>query len=91
MTTPRPEHHELADLHAYVIPISPKTLRETLCVTQHGLHALGREHPDFNAGGTIDSHLARIQLLLDECGRMRPTGPDGKHGNRHTPVCGCRP
>ena len=84
-----PAHHELADLHAYVVPIAPKMLKETLCVVQSGLHALERERPNFNAGGSIETHLARVQLLMDEIDRMRPTRPDGKHDSRHTPNCGC--
>lgn len=85
----RPPHHELADVHAYVVPITPKMLGETLAVTEYALQELGRQRPGYNAGGTVDTHLARLRLLMDECKRMRPTGPDGKHGNRHTPVCGC--
>jgi hypothetical protein len=30
-----------------------------------------------------------LQVLIDECDRMRPLGPDGKHGDRHTVECGC--
>lgn len=90
MTTQRPPHHELADLHAYVIPVTPKMLKETLCVVEHAMRELERQRPDYNAGGTIDTHLARIRLLLDECSRKRPTRTDGKHGNLHTPECGCR-
>lgn len=86
----KPARHELADLHAYVVPVSPKMLLETIAVAQGGLHALERERPGYNAGGTIDVHLARLQHLADECRRMRPTGPDGKHGNRHTSECGCK-
>jgi hypothetical protein len=88
--TDRVEHDLRADLHTYVIPVSPKMLRETLCVVQSGLHALERERPGINAGGTIKVHLARVQHLLDECDRKRPTGPDGKHDSRHTPECGCK-
>lgn len=86
----RPAHHELADLHAYIVPISPKMLLETLCVVQSGLYALERERPGYNAGGTIVTHMARIQHLIDECSRKRPTGPDGKHDDRHTSECGCK-
>ena len=84
-----PHHPLLADVHAYVIPVSPKMLLETLCVVQSGLHALDRERPGFNAGGTVAVHLSRIQHLIDECNRKRPTGSDGKHDDRHTPECGC--
>ena len=86
----RPSREAIADLHAYVVPISPKTLRETLCVAQAGLHALERERPGYNAGGTAAIHLARLQLLIEEIDRMRPLGPGGKHDDRHTSTCGCK-
>ncbi|MEV5001964.1 hypothetical protein [Nocardioides sp. LML1-1-1.1] len=86
----RPPHVDLANLHAYVVPVSPKMLGETLAVAQWALNELERERPGYNAGGTIATHQARVQLLLDEIARMRPTGPDGKHDDRHTAVCGCR-
>ncbi len=86
----RARHWLGAPLHTYVVPLSPKTLKETLCVVQAALHALERERPGYNAGGDIESHLERVQLLIDECSRKRPTGPDGKHNDLHTPECGCR-
>lgn len=83
-------HHPLtADLHAYVIPISPKMLLETLCVVEHALHALEKARPGYNAGGPVSTHLGRIRHLMDECERKRPTGSNGKHDDRHTPECGC--
>jgi hypothetical protein len=87
-TNPRPGHHELTDLHAYVVPDSPKMLRETLCVAQAGINELIRGGTK-SAGGSMESHRDRLQRLIDECERMRPTGPDGKHGDRHTAECGC--
>lgn len=30
-----------------------------------------------------------IQLALNMLATHRPVGPDGKHGDRHTPTCGC--
>lgn len=78
-----------SNVHMYIVPISPKMLKETLCVVQSAMHALEREHPGYNAGGTTESHLARIQLLINECDRMRPIGRDGNHGNLHTRNCGC--
>ncbi|GAW54717.1 hypothetical protein [Nocardioides sp. PD653] len=93
MTQQTPEQRQAhwlrAPIHTYALPLPPKTLLETLCVVESALHALERERPGFNAGGTIESHLERIRLVMDECERMRPTGPDGKHGDRHTPECGC--
>lgn len=81
----RPPSHELADLHAYVVPVSPKMLRETLALCQH---AVGRLPYSAETKATPLHHL---QLLLREIDQMRPLGPDGKHDNRHTPQCGCRP
>jgi hypothetical protein len=86
---PRPARHELSDLHAYIVPISPKVLRETLGVVGAALTVLEEQHPRFNAGGSIATHRERLALLDAEAHRMRPTGPDGKHGDRHTPECGC--
>lgn len=59
-----------------------KMVRETLCVAQAavGLHT--------ETGRRVE-HIARLQRLIDECDRHRPLGLDGKHGNRHTPTCGC--
>ena len=81
---------EFADLHAYVVPVSPKMLLETLNVASHALNELEKARPGYNAGGTVEQHLERLRHLSDECQRMRPVGPDGKHGDRHTPSCGCK-
>lgn len=93
MTQQTPEQRKAwwlrAPIHTYAVPLPPKTLLETLCVVESALHALERERPGFQAGGTIESHLERIRLVMDECERKRPTGPGGKHGDRHTPECGC--
>lgn len=89
MTNTATRHYLKADLHAYFVPLPPKTLRETLCVAQHALQQLEQAHPGYTAGGTIPTHLAKIQELLNECDRQRPLGADGKHGNLHTPECGC--
>lgn len=58
-----------------IINTNPKMLRETLCLAQSVI--------------TSKMHLDRIQQLIDECDRHRPLGIDGKHGNLHTPTCGC--
>lgn len=67
----------------YQIPDGPKMLRETLCVAQT---ALGIAFPN---DPRLWTHLDRLGRLIDECDRHRPLGPDGKHGDRHTPTCGC--
>ena len=61
---------------------SPKMIRETLCVAQS---AVGR----FSGPDRRREHIERLQRLIDECDRHRPLGPDGKHGELHTPTCGC--
>lgn len=85
----RPPHHALADLHAYVIPVTPKMLLETLCVAEFALNQLEKARPGMNAGGPISTHTARLRHLMDECERKRPTGRGGKHGDLHTSECGC--
>ncbi len=63
------------------VPDSIKMLRETFCVAQTWF-GLSQRSDRAN-------HVARLQELIDECDRQRPLGPDGKHGDRHTPTCGC--
>ena len=89
MKTHRRQWWLRSPLHTYALPLTPKTLRETMCVVESGLRALERERPDFNAGGSIETHLEKVSLIIEECDRKRPTGNDGKHGNRHTDECGC--
>lgn len=61
---------------------TPKMIRETLCVAQS---LVGQ----YTGSYRKQEHMDRLQLLIDECDRHRPLGPDGKHGDRHTPTCGC--
>lgn len=61
---------------------SVKMLRETFCVAQT---AVGQRTDD----PRTPEHIARLQRLIDKCDQHRPLGPDGKHGQRHTPTCGC--
>lgn len=60
-----------------------KMLRETLCVAQ------SRIATSVSPDGRWKEHSARLQLLINECDRLRPLGPDGKHGNLHNSTCGC--
>jgi hypothetical protein len=83
------EHYLKTDLHTYFVPVSPKSLRETLCVAEHALQELGQQRPGYSAGGSIGHHMTVIAELIRECDRQRPLGPDGKHGDLHTPECGC--
>lgn len=54
---------------------SPKTIRELLCEQQTWA-------PDDITRNEMDEMIA----VLDW---HRPLGRDGKHGDRHTPTCGC--
>ncbi len=68
---------------SYEVPDGPKMLRETLCVAQTEIG-----NSPWNEDRKLE-YLDRLQRLIDECDRHRPLGPDGKHGDRHTPTCGC--
>ena len=68
---------------SYEVPDGPKMLRETLCVAQA---RIGNSPLD---EGRRREHIERLQRLIDACDVHRPLGPDGKHGDRHTPTCGC--
>lgn len=59
----------------------PKMLRETLCAAQAAVAD--------RRGSRAAHHVAQLGRLIDECDRLRPLGPDGKHGDRHTRHCGC--
>jgi hypothetical protein len=53
----------------------PKMLREYLCSQQH-----------YAPDRLTSNEIGHLIAVLD---RHRPLGPDGKHGNLHTPTCGC--
>lgn len=59
----------------------PKTAREALCVAEWAISHDGREEHR--------RHLPVIAALIREQDGKRPLGSDGKHGNLHTPECGC--
>ncbi len=65
------------------VPDSPKMLRETLAMACTAL----QRHDGMDVLNAV--HVDRIRRLIHECDRHRPLGPDGKHGQRHTPTCGC--
>jgi hypothetical protein len=71
------------DLFSYEIHDGPKMLRETLCVAQT---RIGNADLDQDRKW---EHIERLGRLINACDSMRPLGPDGKHGDRHTPTCGC--
>jgi len=59
--------------------MSLKMLREALCRSE----AQADQWPE--------SIRSAVDVLIDMIDKHRPLGPDGKHGERHTPTCGCRP
>lgn len=64
-----------------------KMLRETLCVAQAAIWAT---FPDDEAQqAQAIAHRERIGRIVAEIDRLRPLGPDGKHGDLHTASCGC--
>lgn len=65
------------------VDITPKALRETLCIAQSRIVAAGIDKE------RQGRDVANLQLLIDVCDQHRPIGPDGKHGDRHTDTCGC--
>lgn len=67
----------------YTVPDGPKMLRETLCVAATRIANAGLD------GERTQEHIERLGRLAAACDQHRPLGPDGKHGNRHTPTCGC--
>lgn len=43
----------------------------------------------YHDNGQRSMYAEILRELLADIERQRPTGPDGKHGDRHTPTCGC--
>lgn len=62
---------------------SLKMVRETLCVAQTWIGIGPVSDPRRR------EHINRLQRMIDDINRQRPLGSDGKHGDRHTPTCGC--
>ena len=60
-----------------------KMIRETFCLAQSAIN----QWP--SGEGRKPGHVARLQRLIDDIDDQRPLGTDGKHGDRHTPTCGC--
>ena len=57
--------------------MSIKMLREALCREQ------------VRADDWPPRIASAVDVLIDMIDHHRPLGGDGKHGNRHTPTCGC--
>lgn len=72
-----------SDLSSLIVPDSIKMLRETFCVAQA---RIGNSPHDESRKR---EHMDRLQRLIDDCDRQRPLGTAGKHGDLHTPTCGC--
>lgn len=64
---------------------SLKMIRETMCLAEHALYHAAR------TGGVNPrpGDLERIKSIIADIDRQRPLGSDGKHGDLHTPTCGC--
>lgn len=59
---------------------SLKMTREALVIAEQAM----LKHP-----GATAHQIKRIGGLIADIDRQRPIGSDGKHGDRHTPTCGC--
>ena len=59
-----------------------KMIRETLCVAQSAIGLLPKPMDDRD-------HIDRLQRMISDIDRQRPLGRDGKHGDKHTLLCGC--
>lgn len=67
---------------------SPKMLRESLCVAQAALGSVLAANP----GDEFARRAMRdLGVLIEKVDRIRPLGPNGKHGfeKRCTAACGC--
>lgn len=67
-------------------PDDLKMTREALCAAQSALAERARSGVDEDR---VTHWSARLQDLIDQIDVARPLGPDGKHGEQHTDVCGC--
>lgn len=61
-----------------------KSVREALCAAQT---AVGQSRSISES--QKDLWIATLGTLIEDIDRQRPLGPDGKHGDRHTPFCQC--
>lgn len=62
---------------------SLKMVREALCVAQAAIGNFPNRPTNWSGCTGI------LQTLINDIDRQRPLGSDGKHGNLHTPTCGC--
>ena len=66
-----------------------KALREALCVAQIAMGYMLTDPDDTEDTARLIAQRERIEQIIAEIDRHRPLGPDGKHGELHTPTCGC--
>jgi hypothetical protein len=79
---------------AYVTPAKAKLIepgdlkmtRDALCAAQTALSRMAAADGDTDMA---THQVWRIGELIRRIDERRPLGPDGKHGTRHTPHCGC--
>lgn len=77
---------ELATAVAEVDIRDPKGLREALCAAQAALSERAAHDIDRDA---VPRWMARLDEVARQVDAHRPLGSDGKHGEMHTPACGC--
>lgn len=63
-----------------------KGTREALCAAQAALNERAAAGVDTH---TVPGWVAALGGLLTQLDVHRPLGPDGTHGDNHTPTCGC--
>lgn len=66
--------------------IYPKSLHEALCAAQSTLAEAARQGMNT---GSAPHWIDHIGMLINQIDEHRPLGVNGKHGDRHTPTCGC--
>jgi hypothetical protein len=64
----------------------PKGVREALCAAQSGLTERARSGMDVDR---VPYWIDHLQAFISQIDDHRPLGTDGKHGECHTPTCGC--
>ena len=70
----------MSDLH---LDDTLKSIRETLCVASTAVNHV----PEYASRAAWDTAL--IGRIIAEIDQQRPLAADGKHGDLHTPTCGC--
>jgi hypothetical protein len=64
----------------------PKEVREALCAAQSALNERARAGIDVHR---VPTWVEQIQVLINAVEEHRPLAANGKHGDLHTPTCGC--